>query len=80
MDALTRKRLLRDRERCLRWAATMSGDPIRATLLNLVRLYESELVLRYRTADCLADSRDLLLRVDATLERQSRKSALLPDR
>jgi hypothetical protein len=73
VDASTRKRLLRDRERCLRWAAAMSGDPVRGTLLNLVRLYEAELALRYRTADCIADSRELLVRVDAVLDRRKRK-------
>ena len=71
MDAWTHKRLLRDRERCLRWAEAMSGDPVRATLLNLVRLYESELTLRYRSASCIADSRETLLRADAVLERRT---------
>ncbi|HUI98049.1 MAG TPA: hypothetical protein VLX44_19990 [Xanthobacteraceae bacterium] len=73
MDVLTRKRPLRHRENCLRWGeAAAVDDPVRASLLNLARLYATELVLRVRSADCIADSRDLLLRADAVLGRKNR--------
>ena len=76
VDAWTRKRLLRHRENCLRWGtAAALDDPVRVSLLNLARLYATELVLRARSADCIADSRELLVRVDAVLERKNREPA-----
>jgi len=73
VNALTRKRLLRNREHCLAWGAAAGlDDRTRASLLNLAQLYATELVLRGRSADCIADSRELLVRADAVLARRNR--------
>jgi hypothetical protein len=69
-----REPLLRHRNRCLQLAEMAPSEAIRVKLLSVARLYEIEVNLIDRAGQSIADSKELIAKIEALLSPWTNRS------